>query len=314
VVEARGSTSSGASIFTSVRPSSSLYVPRFFPAPVEEDRAGQRVFVASELGPVFLLSTRDESPSVGERAFAVAQALNAVFSTATLPLEIREGAAPAVASGGRVLLRATPDDAAGYVPPWAPAMKTGRVTPRALAGYWLALLQDMHGLFVERQRPVKVVEISPRGRVLLELYAEGARMTAGGVPTSLVNPLPFTVGKAFREMTLTPSQGQGTASAAVTGNWEGTVSEQGHPEQEVKLSLRVEGGKLAGLFRTAAGAIAMETPITQATFDKGVLTFGLSRGGETRRFRGTLSGAGLSGTIESPGKGNVGQFTLRYVE
>jgi hypothetical protein len=139
-------------------------------------------------------------------------------------------------------------------------------------------------------------------------------MTGGGVPTSLVNPLPFTVAKAFREMTLTPTQGQGTAAAAVTGNWEGTVGEQGLPDREVKLSLRVEGGHLAGVFRTAAGAIAMETPINQAAFDKGVLTFGVSRGGETRRFKGTLSGAGLSGTIESPGKGTVGQFNLRYVE
>jgi len=321
LLKARGAASSGGRTFALQRPSSSTFVPRFFAAPVPEDPAGGRVFVSTALGPVLLLSGRDEAPSVAERAVRAAAALNAAFGS-RVPLELRESPVPAVVARGSSapVVNATPADVAAHAPPVVPAAAAARVTPRALAAHWTAVLQDMQALFVERQRPVRVVQTSPRGKVLLELYAEAERLggPGAGVPNRLVEPLPFAVARAFREMTLSvPTQGQATtAAAAVAGTWRGVMEEDGIGERPMQLRLQMDAGRLSGAITTRAGALGMEIPVHDLVYDKGVLSFRTTSGAAARRYRATLQGATLAGTIHAaePKDLQVGRFTLRYTE
>lgn len=323
LLKARGAASSGGRSFGLLRPSAATFVPRFFAAPVPEDPAGGRVFVSTALGPVLVLSGRDDAPSVVERAARAAAALNAAFGS-RVPLELRESPAPAVVARGSstAVVNATPADVSALTPPVVPAAATARVSPRALAAHWTAVLQDMQALFVERQRPVRVVQTSPRGKVLLDLYAEAERLggRGAGVPNRLVEPLPLAVARAFREMTLSvPTQGQATAAAAaaaVAGTWRGVVEEDGTGERPMQLRLRMDAGRLSGAITTRAGALGMEIPVHDLSYDKGVLSFRTTSGAAARRYRATLQGATLAGTIHAaePRDLQVGRFTLRYTE
>src|SRR5262249_49795766 len=154
------------------------FLPRFFAAAVREDPA--RVFVASEAGPLFLLSVPDGAATTVQRAMNVATALNGLFreGAPAATIEVR-GDAIAVA-GGAPLARATADDANGYAQPWNALMKGQRVTATALAAHWATLLQDYVTLFQQHQRPTRMVEITPRGKVLLDLHAEGERRLGAG--------------------------------------------------------------------------------------------------------------------------------------
>jgi hypothetical protein len=197
-------------------------------------------------------------------------------------------------------------------------MKGQRTTPRALSGFWAALLQDQLTLFVQHQRPSRVLELSPRGKALVDLYAEAERRVgaASGVPAALVNPPSPAQTRAFREMALMLPAGPSSAAAAVTGRWEGMMEETGTGERPIKLRLRLEGGRLAGSLGTQAGAVGMEVPLESLSYEKGVLSFVLTSGGSPRLFRGNLQGSTITGTIQrsATDKQTIGRFSLRYVE
>jgi hypothetical protein len=319
VVKAHSGTSSGSVQFMLVRPSTSTFVPRFFAAPVSSTT--DQALVSTLLGPVLLLSDREAAPSVGERAVRVAAALNAAFDAAAsrpVTLEARDSPPSVAVAAGGIIVTATPDDAAGYSRGPDPGMKGQRTTPRALAGFWAALLQDQLTLFVQHQRPSRLLELSPRGKALVDLYAEAERRVgaANGVPASLLNPPSAAQTRAFREMALMLPAGPSAAAAAVTGRWEGMMEETGSGERPIKLRLRLEGARLAGSLGTQAGAVAMEVPLESVTYQKGVLTFVLASGGSPRFFRGTLQGSTISGTIHrsASDKETIGRFSLRYAE
>ena len=319
VVKAHSGTSSGTVQFTLVRPSTSVFIPRFFAAPVSSTT--DQALVSSLLGPVLLLSDREGAPSVGERAVRVAASLNAAFDAAAsrpVTLEARDSPPSVAVAGGDVVVTATADDAAGYGRGPDLAMKGQRTTPRALAGFWAALLQDQLALFVQHQRPSRVLELSPRGKALVDLYAEAERRVgaASGVPANLVNPPSAAQTRAFREMALMLPAGPSSAAAAVTGRWEGTMEETSTGERPIKLRLRLDGTRLAGSLGTQAGAVGMEVPLESVGYEKGVLSFVLPGGGSPRFFRGTLQGSTISGTMHrsATDKETIGRFALRYAE
>src|SRR4029077_4202480 len=115
----------------------------------------------------------------------------------------------------------------GYAQPWEPGAKPSKSTPRQIAGYWAAILQDYVSLFGQGQRPSRTAELSARGKVLVDLYAEAQRRGgAGGVPASTIANLSPATLKALREMALLLPTGGGTAAGmAVAGKWEGTLED-----------------------------------------------------------------------------------------
>ncbi|PYQ41208.1 MAG: hypothetical protein DMF77_16510 [Acidobacteria bacterium] len=321
VVEARGATSSGRSSFALAHPLSGNARMRFFPAPAPQGAPDRYAFVSTEIGPVLLLTGKADAGTTAERADRVATALNALMESALsrpVSLEEREAPAPAVAiTGGPVVVSATPDDVEGYAQAWDPGAKPTRSTPRQIAGYWAALLQDYVTLFGQGQRPSRTAEMTPRGKVLVDLYAEAQRRGAvGGVPVATVYELPPAALKNIRELALLlPSGGPTSAGMAVAGRWEGMMADA-EAERSIEVQLQVDGGHLGGSLTTKTGGIAVRTPLQQVTYEKGLLKFVTASGGGTRQFRGALEGGTLAGSIfkDAAAKDAVGRFSLRYVE
>ncbi len=324
-VHALGRTSSSDSVFTPERPGMGTYLPRYFPAPVPEHADHDHVFVSTELGPVLLLTGKAEAASTGERAERVAKALNALVEAAAAGkaagLEVREQpvASVAVAGDRGPLVTVTTADTTGYDEAWDASAKRRRATPQGLATYWGALLQDSITLFVRHQRPSRVLELSPRGKAFVDLYAEASRLAGAGagVPSGLVSPPSASVVRAFREMALLlPAEGQARAGAAIEGRWEGSMEETGLGEKRIEVRFHSEAGRLTGSVTTRAGGLAMNVPMREASYQKGSLRFILVLRGAPKHFVGTVQGDSLSGSLfASPeARDAVGRFSLKYVE
>ena len=91
-----------------------------------------------------------------------------------------------MAGRDEVIVSVTAEDSAAYELSFEPGLKGRRPSVRGLATYWAAMLQDYVSLFVLNQRPVAVLALSPRGKVLSELYSAAQRTPgANGVPMRL---------------------------------------------------------------------------------------------------------------------------------
>jgi hypothetical protein len=321
VVTVAGRASASAAAFVLMRGATSGFVPRFFAAPVTEYPGEPLAFVSTELGPVLVLGGAGDAPSTADRAVKVSAALNAlVAGAASRPpvFELRERPQPAVGVVGEVtpFLVPTAEDAAAYSKNWEAGRGTGRrVAPSAVARHWAALLQDYFGLFLYRQRPLKVVALSPRGKVLTEIYAEANRRSPGGtgVPSSLVLPTPAGMAAGLRQMALVVSAEAGRAAVAVEGRWDGTMEDPDLGTRRFELQLRSEGGRLAGTLTTWRGRIELKAPVRDIGFDRGNVRFTVDQQGTAYHFKGTLEGNTVTGTIERAGK-SPAKFTLQFVE
>jgi hypothetical protein len=321
VVTAGGRASTGLSSFALTRGSSSGFMPVFFAAPVVDIPGSGYAFVSTELGPVLLLGGAGESPSTAERAVAVAAALNALVAAAQSrppAFELREKPQPGVGVVGdvRTFLVPTPEDAEAYSRNWDAGHGAGkRVAQPALARHWAALLQDYFGLFLYKQRPLKLAAISPNGKVFSEIYGEANRRSPDGrsVPTSIVLPTSASMATGLRKAALVVSSEAGHAAVAVEGRWDGTMQDPDLGQRAFQVVLRNEGGRLAGTLTTQRGSIELRSPLRELGFDQGNVRFTADLQGTPFRFKGTLENNTVTGNIERTGKAPV-PFTLQFVE
>ncbi len=300
--------------FVLQRLSSGMYLPRYFPVPGERP---ETAFVSTELGPALVLGGRGDASSLAERAARVAGALNGLVDQAQkkpVNLEARDGTVGV--AGGAVLVRAEAEDVAAY-DALDPA-NARRASARAVAGLWAGIVQEQLDLFVRRQRPGRLLEITPRGRAMMQVYAEAIRRAGpgAGVPLSVVSPLASGLVRDLREMALVlPAEGQGSAAAAMEGRWQGTMWEEGSGERPIVVSLRLQGGRLGGSLTTRAGGISGDLPIQEASYDKGLLRFAVNVGGARQLFEGRVDGEKINGSItRAAAAGAVGRFTLTFAE
>lgn len=310
-VRALGSTSSLPVSFSVTRPSTAVFVPRFFAEPGPDP---ETVFVSSDLGPFLRLRGKADAQSAAERAARAAVALNGLLEQALrgpVTLELREKPQPGVSTAGaaQLLVAAMPEDGMAY--------EGAHPTPRALARYWTALLQDYTALFAQKQRPFRVLELSPRGQALLELYAAAERRAGvgAGVPTSVVENLAPSQVRAIAEMALlVPGETQFAGGAAVAGRWDGTLEETGHATRAIQVRIRATAGALSGTLSTRAGAVSGELPLQEPAYKEGALRFVVKLGAAPLHFAGKLDGRSVSGEVQSAGGKPVGRFSLRWVE
>ncbi len=322
-VRAQGKESTTSATFVLTRASSSIYTPRFYAAPVTEYPTEDLAFVSTEIGPFLLLGEKGDAASTAERAARLATALNGMVSEAgSQPpaFELRDKPSPCVALVGKPdpLVVVAPGDAAAYTKPWeAGSKKPRRASPRSVAAYWTALLQDYFSLFVLRQRPLKVIALTPRGKVLSDLYSTAQRQAPGaGVPVGIVLPLTTTLAKALREMTLLVPDEPARAMVTVEGLWEGTMDEGG-VVRSLQVRLQAEGARLSGTLSSTAGSVKVDSPLRELGYDKGTLRFRADIAGSPRLFSGNVQTDTITGTIQRGSGGKAapsGSFSLKYVE
>ena len=324
VVKARGKASSSSARFVLMRLSSGTFIPRFFAAPVPDHVADDVAFVSTELGPLLLLAGKAAAASTGDRAIRVAETLNRLVERAASQapvFELREKPDLAVAVVGlpTPLATVTAADAAAYSRGWETGGKGAtRASARSVAAHWTALLQDYFGLFLLKQRPLRVLELTPRAKVLSDIYADALRQVGpgNGVPTRVVLPLSSTLGKSLREMALIIPDQPARSAVAVEGRWEGTMEEGGGGRRKVQVRLRFEGAKLTGTLTTQAGSIEMRAPLRDITYERGTLRFVVDLSGSPRVYSGPVQADSIEGVISraTGDKAEMGRFSLKYAE
>jgi hypothetical protein len=213
------------------------------------------------------------------------------------------------------IVTVTAEDAEGLARGWDGVPGT-RVSAPALSRYWAALLNDYIGLFGQRLRPNRAIELTPRARVLMDLYSDAERRGgSAGVSMGIVSALTPDRLDALRRLAYSgPEEGRGSRALALAGTWEGSI-EDGGPPRSVRLQVRLDGDRLAGAMTSSAGEIAMGIPLHDLSYDKGMVRFSAVLAGAPRQFRGKIEGATLSGTVHPEnGAAAIGRFTLRHVE
>jgi hypothetical protein len=319
VVRAAGNTSTNRAPFTVVRPAGGAYLLRFFPA-AATDTGSRTVFVAAETGPVLLLSSPEGAPSATSRAIKVAAAVNGAFDQArsglAVSFEARRDPFPGVALAGasELLVQATPDDSAAYASPPGVSLTAGVPTLTTLAEHWAALLNDCLAVFVQNEKPTRLLALSPRGRAFLELRSALGYRPGSGIAAEKVATLSPDVYQRVREASLfVAGAGQGSPAAAVEGTWEGEMEDAAGP-RAVAVRLHAEGAALSGRLINRTGGLAMEVPLKDISFRAGVLRFTLPAGNSTRVFVGNVAGSTVTGTLHAAAEGPaVGRFTLKNV-
>lgn len=298
------------------RMSAGVFLPRYYAAPAPE--RPELVFVSTDIGPVLVLAGRGDAAGLAARAVAIAASLNGLVDEALkkpVTLEARDNAL--AVAGGAVLASVGPEDVAAYES-LDPAAKGRRASARNVARLWAALIQEQLDLFARRQRPGRLLEVTPRGRAMMHIYSEALRRSGAGagVPLSVVNPLPSGLARDLREMALLlPAEGQGSAAAAMEGRWQGTMWEEGSGEKPIVVRLRLQNGRLGGSLTASSGGISGDIPIQDAGYERGVLRFAVMVGGARQQFEGKVDGEKLSGSITRAGAASaLGRFSLTYAE
>jgi hypothetical protein len=138
-------TSSDGLTYPLLRLVEGAWVPHFQAGSAGEGARGQAV-VGTEIAPALLLSWKDESRSVAQRAVQVAMNLSAAVDRARVgqkvAFEAREQPAIGVGVVGSpdLVVQATPQDAAAYAAPAGVPPRGEPPAPAALARHWAELL------------------------------------------------------------------------------------------------------------------------------------------------------------------------------
>ncbi len=206
VVQSGGRSSADGPGFTLQRLIEGAWVPRFFAGAVGEGGTAGQATVGTELAPVLLLSWKDESRSVGERALLVAKALNAAVDRARVgrpvAFEAREEPEIAVALAGAPdrILNVLPQDAAAYETPPGLPVRGAPPTPIALARHWAALLNDTVAIGTSGAEPRATVELGPPASIAFaELRSALPWQYGSGVPSARVVAVPAELRRKLRE-------------------------------------------------------------------------------------------------------------------
>jgi hypothetical protein len=209
VVQAGGRTSEQAPGFTLMRLVEGTWVPRFVAGVLGEGGTVGQATVGTELAPVLLLSSKDESRSTGERALSVAKALDAAVDRArvgqAVAFEAREEPEICVALVGAPdrLLKVLPHDAAAYeLPPGLPG-RGAPPTPIALARHWAALLTDTVAIGTSGSKPLATASLGPPWNVAFtQLRAALPWQYGSGVASARAVAVPPALRLKLREAAL----------------------------------------------------------------------------------------------------------------
>jgi hypothetical protein len=207
VVRVGDKSSSDGATFSLLRLVEGAWVPRFLAGAVGEGGAKGQATVGTEIAPVILLSWKDDSPSVGERALHVAAALNAAVDRARVgqaaAFEAREQPAVGVALVGApdLLLRVTAQDAAAYETPPGLPVRGAPPTPLALARHWAALLNDTFVVGTSGGKPsAAAAALTPAaGAAFAQLRAALPWQYGSGISSARVVALPPELKRRLRE-------------------------------------------------------------------------------------------------------------------
>lgn len=275
-----------------LRESAGLYSPRFFVQLVDEGRAA----VACELGPVMVLGS---DPASRQRAHDAAAKLNTLAASGRATrVEFTTSAATINASGGAVLVVLAGD---------------GAGNPPGLAALWAAQLNDMFDLFLQGRRPGRTVEVSPDGKVFLDIFTSARRRSAEpGVPQGLLYSLDPAWARSLTALATRPTMGSGEALSLLDGRWAGVIEVPGgNKPRPIEISLTATPSGLVGQRTSRQGRLSSDVTLRDLRYDRRQLSFSFTDTGEELHFAGRLDGDVITGAVTKAAGGRLGPLTLK---
>jgi len=275
-----------------LRESSSSYSPRFFAEGLE----GGRVAVACEIGPVMVLGSDAASHT---RAHETASKLNALSAQArTNRVQFSASDVTITGPSGPVLVLAAAD---------------GSGNPRALAPVWAAALTDIFDLFFQGRRPGRTVELSPDGKVFVEVFAAARRRSAeAGVATSILYSPDPSWSKSLTSLATAPALGSSQAAALLDGFWSGAIEVPGAIQpRKIEISLTATPQGLFGQRTSRQGRLSSDVSLEGLRYAKRELRFSFVDNGESLSYAGTLDGDEIDGNVTKASGAKVGRLKFK---
>lgn len=275
-----------------LRESSALYSPRFF----AEMWEGSRVAISCELGPVMVLGS--DGPSK-KRAHEAAARLNALASQGrTSRVQFSASDVTINAPGGAVLAVSASD---------------GSGNARSLAGLWAAHLTDMFDLFLQGRRPGSTVELSPDGKVFLDIFAAARRRSAepGVAQGVLFSPDPSWL-RSLAALAAAPTLGSSQATALLDGFWAGAIEVPGATQpRKIEISLTATPSGLVGQKTSRQGRLSTDVTLQNLSYSRRDLRFSFVDSGENLNYLGRLDGDVIEGNVTKAFGARVGKLTFK---
>ncbi len=277
------------------RDSEAFYSPRFF----ADSLAGGRVAVSCELGPVMVLG--DDAAS-HQRAHDAAQRLNA--------LSAQGRASRMVFASNDATITAT--GAAPGAPVLVVVAGDGGAAPRSLASVWAAQLTDMFDLFLQGRRPGRTVELSPDGRVFVDIFSAARRRSAdAGVPQGMLSSLDPAWQRSLLTLASTPTLGAAQASYVVDGYWSGAIEVKGAAQpRKVEISLTATDNGVVGQRTSRQGRLSTDVTLQGLSYAHRELRFSFIDAGEALNYVGRLDGDTIDGLV-TRGGATIGKLTFK---
>ena len=275
-----------------LRESAATYSPRFF-AEVRED---SRAAISCELGAVMVLGA---DPGSAKRAHDAAAKLNALAAQARGGrVQFVAGDVVISALGGAVLAVGAGD---------------GSGNARSLASVWAAQLTDMFDLFFQGRRPGRTVEMSPDGKVFLEMFSAARRRSSEpGVPPGLLfSPDPSWI-RSLGVLASAPAFGSGQSSALLDGFWAGAIEVPGAIQpRKIEISLTATPQGLVGQQISRQGRLSTDVTLRNLDYSRRELRFSFVESGENLSFVGRLDGDVIEGTVSKASGARVGKLNFK---
>jgi hypothetical protein len=275
-----------------LRESSGIYSPRFFAEALEN----RRVAVSCELGPVMVLGSDSASHT---RAHETAAKLNALAAQARAARAQFSASDVTIAGpGGPVLTLAAAD---------------GSGNPRALAPVWAAVLTDMFDLFFQGRRPGRTVELSPDGRVFVDIFAAARRYSSGeGVAPSVLYSTDPSWSRSLLSLASSPALGSSQAVALLDGYWSGAIEVPGAIQpRKIEISLTATPSGLVGQRISRQGRLSSDVSLEGLRYSRRELRFSFVDGGESLSYAGLLDGDEIDGNVTRASGARVGRLKLK---
>jgi len=290
VVQTRDKTSIAQPIEIQ-RDSTAIYSPRFFAEVLE----GGRAAVSTELGPLMVLGS--DAPSA-LRAHETATKLNALAEKARDTRMQFSASDVTIAGPGGPVIGLVQGDGSG--------------NPRVLAPLWAAVLTDMFDLFFQVRRPGRAVELSPDGRVFVDIFAAARRRSAGeGVSPSLLYATDPTWARSIAALATAPALGSNQAMVLLDGYWSGMIEIPSAVPRQIGISLTVTPSGLMGQKTSRQGGLSSDVTLEGLRYSKRELRFSFVDGGQNLNFAGLIDGDEIDGSLTKASGAKVGRLLLK---
>jgi hypothetical protein len=306
----------------SVAPTTDPIEWRFAAEPFADAPGHAHAFLATALGPAFVLSSAG-GKSAAERALEAAKRLNAAAGPLRASLDADFAASGAVVQlmpKATPLLEATAEDAAAYNEDWTRlGGRGGPVTPERLALWWTALARDLVLILVRSQKPLHAAAAGAEARILGDVFQAARRTGRFGVPRAVAAALTPPQRQALRLLAervpaslagpapSVPGAPRAVVALKVPGNWTGFELEAG-VQRFIAVRFTRSGGTL-----TFTGAVSIGVPLLSLeTSERNSVRFSAEVRGGIRYYQAAWDGEKLKGRFSSDpaGRNVVGSFEL----